>query len=160
MARKQLKAKQCIQAWYSFKLYLDVWHRELWKLFSVSILKNTHYLIFVILPDVGFKGRLMQGKSSLRLSGQISCVKFTNSGNLVSSDTHLQPELFLVSSIRTPMLIQGRLERTETNLMHIKREQVTWTHGNQPNTFWMGPRVNSHIVYFSLYLSSSQPLSY
>ena len=25
-----------------------------------------------------------------------------------------------VSSIRTPMLIQGRLERTETKLMHFK----------------------------------------
>ena len=39
-----------------------------------------------------------------------------------------------VSLIRTPMLIQGRLERTETNLMHIKLE-VTWTQENQPKTF-------------------------
>jgi len=31
----------------------------------------------------------------------------------------------MVSSIRTPMLIQGRLERVETNLMHFKWEQVT-----------------------------------
>jgi len=28
----------------------------------------------------------------------------------------------------------GRLERTETNLMHFKWE-VTWSYGNQPNTF-------------------------
>jgi len=27
----------------------------------------------------------------------------------------------------------GRLERTETNLMHFKSE-VTWTHGNQPTS--------------------------
>jgi len=27
---------------------------------------------------------------------------------------------FVVSSIRTPMLTQGRLERTETNLMYFK----------------------------------------
>ena len=39
-----------------------------------------------------------------------------------------------VNSIRTPMLIQGRLERTETNLMQFKWE-VTWTYGNQPNAF-------------------------
>jgi len=44
-----------------------------------------------------------------------------------------------------PVLKQGRLERTETNLMHFKWE-VTWTHGNQLNTFWMGRRVNSHFV--------------
>jgi len=43
----------------------------------------------------------------------------------------------IVRSIRTPMLIQGRLERTETNRMHFKWE-VTWSHGNQPNTFQMG----------------------
>ena len=36
--------------------------------------------------------------------------------------------------IRTPMLIWGRLELTETNLTHFNWE-VTWTHGNQPNTF-------------------------
>jgi len=36
-----------------------------------------------------------------------------------------------VSSIRTPMLIQGRFERRETNLMHFQWE-VTWRHGNQP----------------------------
>jgi len=41
---------------------------------------------------------------------------------------------FKVSSIRTPMLIQGKLERTETNRMHFKWE-ATWTHGNQPSTF-------------------------
>jgi len=40
----------------------------------------------------------------------------------------------VISSIRTPMLIQGRLDRTETNLMHCKWE-VIWTHGHQPNTF-------------------------
>jgi len=40
----------------------------------------------------------------------------------------------LVSSIRTPTLIQGRLEITETNLMHFKWE-ATRTHRNQPNTF-------------------------
>jgi len=34
------------------------------------------------------------------------------------------------------MLMHGRLERTETNPMHFKWE-VTWTHGNQPNTFWL-----------------------
>jgi len=38
-----------------------------------------------------------------------------------------------ISSIRTPVLMQGRLERTETNLIHFKWE-VTWTPGNQPNT--------------------------
>ena len=44
----------------------------------------------------------------------------------------------MVSSIRTPMLIQVvRLERTETNLMNFKWE-VTSTHGNQPNTFTNG----------------------
>ena len=32
------------------------------------------------------------------------------------------------------MLIQGRLERMETNLMHFKWE-VTWSLGNQSNTF-------------------------
>jgi len=37
---------------------------------------------------------------------------------------------FLVSSIRTPVLIQVRLQRTETKLMHLKWD-VTWTHGNQ-----------------------------
>jgi len=42
--------------------------------------------------------------------------------------------------MHTPIVIQGRLERTETNLMHIKWE-VTWTHGKQPNTFSMGQRV-------------------
>ena len=31
-------------------------------------------------------------------------------------------KIFKVSSIRTPVLIQGRLERTETNLMHFKWE--------------------------------------
>ena len=45
------------------------------------------------------------------------------------------------------MLIQGKLERTETNLMHFKWE-VTWTHGNQPYTFSMGQRVNSHFEKF------------
>jgi len=40
-----------------------------------------------------------------------------------------------VSSIRMPMLIQGRLERTGTNLMHFKWK-VIWTHGKQ--TFKMG----------------------
>jgi len=42
------------------------------------------------------------------------------------------------------MLIQGRLGRRESNLMHFKRE-VTWTHGN---TFETGQRVNSHFVEF------------
>jgi len=42
--------------------------------------------------------------------------------------------IFLVSSIRTPMLIQGRSERTETNPMHFNWE-VTLMHGNQSNTF-------------------------
>jgi len=32
------------------------------------------------------------------------------------------------------MLMQGGLERMETNLMYFKLE-VTWAHGNQPNTF-------------------------
>jgi len=41
------------------------------------------------------------------------------------------------------MLIQGKLERRETNLMHFKWE-VTRTNGNQPNTFYMGQCVNSH----------------
>jgi len=46
--------------------------------------------------------------------------------------------------IRKPMLIQGELvERTETILMHFKWEG-TWTHENQPKTFQMGQRVNSH----------------
>ena len=40
----------------------------------------------------------------------------------------------MVIYIRTPMLIQGSLERTETNLMHFKWE-VNGTHRNQPNTF-------------------------
>jgi len=48
----------------------------------------------------------------------------------------------MISSIRTPLLIQERLERTEINLMHYKWE-VTLTHGNQPNTFWMGQLVLS-----------------
>jgi len=39
-----------------------------------------------------------------------------------------------VSSIGTHMLIQGRLQRTETNVMHFKWEMIQ-THGNQPNTF-------------------------
>jgi len=43
------------------------------------------------------------------------------------------------------MLIKGRLERTETNLMHFKCE-VTWTLGDQPNTVWMGQRVNTYFV--------------
>ena len=33
----------------------------------------------------------------------------------------------MVSSIRTPMLIQGRLERTETKLIHFR-----WDHVNSP----------------------------
>jgi len=37
------------------------------------------------------------------------------------------------------MIIQGRIERTETNLMHFKWV-VTSTHVNQPNTFYMGHR--------------------
>jgi len=40
----------------------------------------------------------------------------------------------MVSSIRTPVFIQGRLERTETKLMHLKWE-VAWKHENQPNSF-------------------------
>jgi len=42
------------------------------------------------------------------------------------------------------MLIQGRLERTDTNLMHFKWE-VTRTHGNLPDK--MRQRVNSQIEY-------------
>jgi len=34
------------------------------------------------------------------------------------------------------MLIEGRLERTETNLVHFKLE-MTLTHGTQPNIFHM-----------------------
>ena len=45
-------------------------------------------------------------------------------------------------SIRTLMLIQGRLERTD--LMQFKRE-MTWTQGNQPNE--MGLHVNSHFLF-------------
>jgi len=37
--------------------------------------------------------------------------------NVYESDVVL---LLLVSSIRTPVLIPGRLELTETNLMHFK----------------------------------------
>jgi len=33
------------------------------------------------------------------------------------------------------MLIEGRFERSETNPMHFKWE-VTWTHENQPDTFY------------------------
>jgi len=42
----------------------------------------------------------------------------------------------MVCSTRTPMLLRGRLKRTETNLMHYKWE-VTETHGKQflKNTF-------------------------
>jgi len=51
---------------------------------------------------------------------------------------------FLASSICTPTLIQGKLERTETNLMHFMWE-VTWTHRNRySNTFLKGQLVNSH----------------
>jgi len=53
---------------------------------------------------------------------------------------------FLVGSIRTPILINGIIERTEINPMHFKWE-MNWTHGNQPNTFEMGQRVNSHFVF-------------
>jgi len=51
----------------------------------------------------------------------------------------------LVSSIRTPVLIQGIHKGTETNLMHFKWE-VTLTREKQSNTFLMGQRVNSHFV--------------
>jgi len=54
---------------------------------------------------------------------------------------------YLMSSIRTPMLVQGRLERTETNLIHLKWE-VTWTHGSQSNAFEMRQRVYSHSRYW------------
>jgi len=47
-----------------------------------------------------------------------------------------------VTSIRTPRLIQGRLEGTETNLMHIRWE-VTWTHRNQPNILGSAKGLNS-----------------
>ena len=40
---------------------------------------------------------------------------------------------YKVVAIRKP----GRLERTYTNLMHFKWE-VTWTHGTQLNTFYVG----------------------
>ena len=52
-------------------------------------------------------------------------------------ETKKEKTLFIdkkVNSIRTPMLTQGRFERTENNLMHFKWE-VTWTHANQSNTF-------------------------
>jgi len=60
----------------------------------------------------------------------------------------------MVNPIRTPMLIQGKLERKETNLMRFKWE-VTLTHGNQHITFKMGQRVNSHFV-FNNYASIHQ----
>jgi len=41
------------------------------------------------------------------------------------------------------MLIEGRVKRTEINVMHLKWE-ATWTHGHQPNTFQMGQRVKSY----------------
>jgi len=64
------------------------------------------------------------------------------------------------------MLIQGWLERTETNLMHFKWEvtntrkptqyilgqfyshayvdtRETWTHGDQPKAFLMGGELNA-----------------
>ena len=44
------------------------------------------------------------------------------------------------------MLIQGRHERVENSLMNFKWE-VTWTHGNQPNTFEIEQLVNSHFVF-------------
>ena len=46
-----------------------------------------------------------------------------------------KPFFLRVSSICKPMLIQGRLERTETNLMHIKCE-VTSTHTNHIHFKW------------------------
>jgi len=55
---------------------------------------------------------------------------------------------FFFSSVRTSMLIQGRLERTETNQMYFKWE-LPWTHGNQPDTFSMGQRVNSHFFFWN-----------
>jgi len=42
------------------------------------------------------------------------------------------------------MSIQGRLERTETFVMHFKRE-VAWSHGNQPHVFEVGQRMNSQL---------------
>jgi len=54
--------------------------------------------------------------------------------------------------IRTPVVIQGRLELTEANLMHFKWE-VTRTH-TEPNVihFKWGSRVNRHsqIIYDDL----------
>jgi len=46
------------------------------------------------------------------------------------------------SSIRTPMLIPGRFERTETNLMHFKWEV---TNSRKLNTFYMWQSVNRHL---------------
>jgi len=51
----------------------------------------------------------------------------------------------LVSSIRTPILIQGRLERMGNNLMYFKWE-VAWMYGDQLIAFLMEQRVNSHVV--------------
>jgi len=62
-------------------------------------------------------------------------VKLAPLGLYLQKDNNKSSEMLLsekVSSIRT-LLIQGRLERTETDLMHFKWK-VTWTHGNQPNT--------------------------
>jgi len=42
------------------------------------------------------------------------------------------------------MLIQGRLERTKTTLMHFKCE-VTNARKNKPHTFYMGQHVISHL---------------
>jgi len=47
---------------------------------------------------------------------------------------NIQSIIILGSSIRTPLLIQGRLEHTEINLMHFIWE-VTWAHGNHPISF-------------------------
>jgi len=55
--------------------------------------------------------------------------------NLQCGHTELSTFIFWkVSSILKSKFIQGRLERTETSLMHSEWK-VTWTHGNQPTAF-------------------------
>jgi len=41
-------------------------------------------------------------------------------GANIRSDSNSNGGYFKISSTRTPMLMQGRRERTETNLMHFK----------------------------------------
>ena len=48
------------------------------------------------------------------------------------------------------MSMQKRRERTETNPMRFE-SGVTWTLGNQPNTFYKEQRVNSYFVLIKLF---------